>query len=239
MAGDWIPMRSDLWDCPQVVRILSAMCPQDVRTVSETVRIKSELIGALFRLWSLFDTYTDDGILQGYDAVTLNQMVGIDDFAENLEAVGWLKIRPNALEMPGFSRHLGQSAKRRMRDAQRKRDSRKSASASCPQNVRSGADKKRTTEQNRTSKKKKQKESAPAVAATSRKRTRRQRDAPRKLITPHQARYRLVKQFGQNEAMEWDDDRCLVAWHEATATEPENGKAPDLPDHADDAAELP
>ena len=161
MAGDWIPMQKDLWACPEVVRILSAFCPQNVRTgsdkcpqgvriVSDRLRTKCEIIGALFRTWSLFDTFSDDGILCGYDAQSLDEEVGIANWAENLCHVGWLKINVDSLEMPGFSKHLDQSAKRRMKDAQRKAESRKTASAKCPQNVRSDADKMRTTEQNRT-----------------------------------------------------------------------------------------
>lgn len=156
MAGDWIPMQKELWECPQVVRILSAMCPQDVRDVSARMRRKCEIIGAMFRVWGIFDTFTEDGILHGYTAETLNETVGIERFAENLAHVGWLVIREDSLEMPGFSRHLGKSAKRRMRDAERKRDTRRDVrnpSAKCPQNVRNEADKKRTTEQKRTEEK--------------------------------------------------------------------------------------
>jgi hypothetical protein len=152
MAGDWIAMEKDLWDSPKVVRILSAICPQDVRTVSARVRFKSQVIGALFRLWSLFDTHSDDGVMHGYDAETINEAVGIDNFAENLQHVGWLILNADSVEMPGFSKHLGQSAKRRLKDAERKRESRK-ASASCPQNVRKNSDRMRTTEQNRTEEK--------------------------------------------------------------------------------------
>lgn len=152
MAGDWIAMKKDLWECPQVVRILSAVCPQDVRSASERVRFKSQVIGALFRTWSLFDTHSDDGILHGYDAGTINEAVGISSFAENLQHVGWLIINADSVEMPGFSKHLGQSAKRRLKDAERKRESRK-ASTSCPQNVRKKTDTLRTTEQKRTEQK--------------------------------------------------------------------------------------
>jgi hypothetical protein len=155
MAGDWIAMQSALWDCPEVVRILSAMCPQNVRierdsncapcpqpvlTVSERSRIKCQIIGALFRTWTLFDAYSDDGELPGYDAATLNEYVGIENWAENLQHVGWLTISPQSLSMPDFERWMSKSAKRRMQDADRKRRERKkppeSTSATCPNSVR-------------------------------------------------------------------------------------------------------
>jgi hypothetical protein len=61
MAGEWIPVRVDLFGCPQVVQILSKLCPECVRTKSERVRKTSEIVGALVRMWSLFDRHTDDG----------------------------------------------------------------------------------------------------------------------------------------------------------------------------------
>lgn len=149
MAGDWIPMRTDLWDCPEVVRILSAICPQSVRTVSERVRRKAEIVGALYRTWSLFDTHSDDGILRGYDASSLDELVGIDGWSANLQHVGWLLIGQDSLEMPRFEAYLSQSAKRRHKDNKRKATTRKKVSAKRPKNVRSGADKMRTTEEKR------------------------------------------------------------------------------------------
>lgn len=171
MAGDWIPMKVDLWECPEVVRILSAICPQNVRdvsatcphdvhTMSERTRAKCEVIGALHRTWSLFDQHSDDGVLHGYDAFSLNEAVGIHNWAENLQHVGWLIINEDSLEMPGFSRFLGQSAKKRIKDAERKRRVRSLSekertdvrvmSEKCPQ--KNGPEKR--TEQKRTRKQK-------------------------------------------------------------------------------------
>lgn len=150
MAGDWIPLRIDLWDCPQVVRILSAMCPQNVHEGCARARTKCEIVGALYRTWALFDTYSTDGKLVGYDAESLNQVVGIEGWAENLQHVGWLVVEPQCLTMPEFERWLGHCAKRRLKDAQRKKEARAETSAKRPQNVRKKTDKKRTTEQNRT-----------------------------------------------------------------------------------------
>lgn len=149
MAGDWIPVRTDLWDDPQVVRLLSGFCPETVQSLSERVRIKSTIIGALVRTWGLFDSYTDDGILHGYDATTLNEIVGLPNWAENLQHIGWLEIKSQALVMPGFETWLSSSAKARMKDRERKRASRKNVSGNCPETVRKSADKTRTTEEKR------------------------------------------------------------------------------------------
>jgi len=148
MAGDWIPMRKDLWDCPEVIRILSAICPQNVRNAADKLRRKCEVVGALFKTWSIFDTFSDDGTLVGYDAESLNELVGIENWAQNLQHVGWLVVNEDSLEMPKFTTYLSKSAKRRMKDAERKKSVR-NVSAKCPQNVRNDADKKRTTEEKR------------------------------------------------------------------------------------------
>jgi hypothetical protein len=121
------------------------MCPHHVRDVSTRVRI----MGALYRTWCLVDRFAEDGILHGYTAEALDAEVDIEGWAEQLQQVGWLIIEPQQLAIPEFESHFSQSTKRRMRDAKRKRTSRNS----CPQNVRSAADKKRTTEQKRTEEK--------------------------------------------------------------------------------------
>lgn len=148
-------MQTALWDAPEVVRILSAMfpqnvrnerdtlsvpCPTPVRSMSERARAKCEIIGALFRTWTLFDTHSDNGELFGYDAEALNEFVGIPGWAENLQHVGWLVITPQSVTMPGFEKWMSKSAKRRLQDADRKRrqrsESPESTSAKCPQPVR-------------------------------------------------------------------------------------------------------
>lgn len=149
MAGEWIPLRTDIFDCPQVVRILSELCPDSVRDPSERVRKTSEIVGALVRMWALFDRYTEDGILRNYTPDILDQMVGIPGFSESVEAVGWLSINSEYLEMPEFSRYLSKTAKGRMKDSQRKQAERATAEKR-PKTVQENPDKTRTTIQYNT-----------------------------------------------------------------------------------------
>jgi len=153
MAGDWIAMRHDLWDCPQVVRILSAMCPQDVRNMSK----RYEILGALFRTWCLFDRFTEDGILVGYTEETLDAEIGIEGWSADLQHVGWLIVEPQQLIVPEFATYFGESAKRRLKDAKRKRQERLAR----PQSVRKSADGLRTTGQDNTGQYKKKKTPLP------------------------------------------------------------------------------
>ena len=150
MAGDWIPMRTDLWDCPKVVRILSAICPDFVRDASKAVQEKSRIIGALYRTWSIFDTYTHDGILDGYTEQTLDSMVGMQGWCANLQHVGWLIIEPQRLIMTEFDVWLSSSAKARLKDRQRKKNERSEESEKRPKSVRKNLDKNRTTGQEST-----------------------------------------------------------------------------------------
>lgn len=144
MAGDWIKMRTDLWDHPKVVRIVSAICPDGVRDYSARCKI----VGALYRTWALADTHADDGILDGYDAAALDFLVGIDGWALNLQHVGWLVVEPQRLVLNNFTKHNGITAKRRAEDAARKGRVRK-VSEKNRTNVRKVSAKKENREEKR------------------------------------------------------------------------------------------
>jgi hypothetical protein len=138
MAGDWIKMRLSLQTHPKVVRILSA-----------TKSDKFRAIGGLHAVWTVFDTHSVDGRLDGYTAETLDHIIGWNGFSAALIGVGWLvEDGTDALVLPDFDEHNGASGKRRAEDQKRKRDTRKN-----PQSVRSdagqNADKKRTREEKR------------------------------------------------------------------------------------------
>lgn len=146
MAIDWIKMRVDLQSHPKVVRILSAMRPHDVQTSTDKFRV----IGGLHAVWCVFDAHCEDGVLHGYTPETLDHIIGWSGFSSALVSVGWLVENSDiSLEMPEFSEHNGQSAKRRAEDQKRKRDTRKS----CPDFVRKVSaeivDKKQTREEKR------------------------------------------------------------------------------------------
>lgn len=139
MSAHWIKMRCDLHSHPKVVRIVSALnadvCPQGVQLSSEKFRV----VGGLHAVWSLFDTHSEDGELLGYTPETLDAVLGFPGLARAMVAVGWLEVTAQAIVLPEFDTHNGQSAKRRVQEADRKRSVR-NASAS-------NADKKRTREE--------------------------------------------------------------------------------------------
>ncbi|GAL57144.1 hypothetical protein EV102420_06_00180 [Pseudescherichia vulneris NBRC 102420] len=144
MAGDWIKMRADLHTHPKVVRMASALKADRLR-----------IVGGLHSAWCLFDVHSVDGLLEGYDADTLDDLIGFPGFARAMIAVGWLEENDSNLVMPRFEAHNGQSAKRRAQDADRKRNVRKMSA--------SDADKKQTREEKRREDLKDKPHSKPSV----------------------------------------------------------------------------
>ncbi|RYF60733.1 MAG: hypothetical protein EOO27_04745 [Comamonadaceae bacterium] len=153
MAGDWIKMRADLRTHPKVVRVSS-----DLKT--DRLRV----IGAFFVAWTVFDAHTSDGRLEGYTPEVLDVEVGLPGFALALMRVGWLFAEEvngvQTLVVPRFSEHNGQSAKKRITDTERKRESR-----SGPDSIRKGSDMKSDKSGTREEKRREEKETHTAGAS--------------------------------------------------------------------------
>lgn len=116
MAGDWIKMRTNLWTDGRV-RLLARLLKCNVATVT----------GVTFRLWSIADQHSIDGVLNGYDAAAVDGEVGVPGAAAALadERIGWLIIEPDRVVIPRFNEHNGESAKRRAQENARVRAWRK------------------------------------------------------------------------------------------------------------------
>ena len=133
-------MRTDLQSHPKVVRILSAIRPHDVQTVTD----KFHVIGGLHAVWGIFDAHSQDGVLRGYTPGLMDHVIGWDGFSEAMIKVDWLVFDGlETLSMPEFVEHNGKSAKRRAEDQKRKRNER-NTSESHPETVQTFADKMRT-----------------------------------------------------------------------------------------------
>lgn len=131
MAGDWIKMRKDLFTHPKVVRMSSALKADTLRTV-----------GGLMSVWCLFDSHTEDGLMDGYTPEVVDHLLHWPGFSAAMMSVGWMAYdQENGLQLPNFHSHNGKSAKRRAQDADRKQDVRKVSAFE--------ADEKRTREEKR------------------------------------------------------------------------------------------
>lgn len=124
MAGDWIKMRTNLWDDPRVSRLCDL-----------TGAIEATIVGGLYWLWSMADDHTEDGVLPGMTTRSIDRKTGVNGLGDALVAIGWITDHPDGLMIVGFEEHNGTSAKRRCMEAQRKATVRTS-SATCPDDVR-------------------------------------------------------------------------------------------------------
>jgi hypothetical protein len=147
MAGDWIPTAKSLPRKREVLSIASA-----------TFRSRYEVVGILLDFWIWVDDESEDGQLPGMSPDQLPGLFSGTDAAlwSAVISAGWLIHRSTGLEVPNFQRWLGRSAKRRLKETERKCQERTDNPPPPirPHRVRkmsaSDADKMRTTEEKRT-----------------------------------------------------------------------------------------
>lgn len=102
MAGDWIKIRIDLHTDPSVI------------AMSEALGLSPDaVVGALVRFWSWVSWQLRDCRVQNVTVSWLNRYIGIENFGQMLEKVGWLVIEKDGLKIPHFDRHLSKGAKQR------------------------------------------------------------------------------------------------------------------------------
>lgn len=115
MAGDWIKMRTDLGSDPSVIEIATSL------GMSE-----DEVVGKLHRIWSWADHHTENGEAPAVTEQWLDRHLTTPGFASAMTETGWLEVIENGLRFPKFDRHMGNSAKRRLLQNERKAKSRDS-----------------------------------------------------------------------------------------------------------------
>jgi len=119
MAGDWLKIEADTPDKPEILA-MSAMLNLDTDCV----------FGKCFRIWRWFDAHTEKGNARSVTSALLNRMVGVTDFAQAMEKVGWLVEDERGVTLPHFDRHNGKTAKTRALTAKRVLKSKKSNASS-------------------------------------------------------------------------------------------------------------
>lgn len=108
MAGEWIKVRTNLWDDPRV----SQLC--DLTKTCEPM-----VIGGLYWLWSTADEHTETGLLPGMSVGAIDRKTGIKEFGAALVSIGWLLETPEGVVIERFEEHNGKSAKTRAQNAKR------------------------------------------------------------------------------------------------------------------------
>lgn len=102
MAGEWIKVRTNLWDDPRV----SQLC--DITGVQEAT-----IIGGLYWVWAMADEHTEDGLCNGLSVTAIDRKTGISVFGAALVSIGWLEDTPEGVVLVRFNEHNGASAKSR------------------------------------------------------------------------------------------------------------------------------
>lgn len=108
MAGDWIKMRTNLWDDPRIARLCDL-----------TDQGEAAVIGGLYWLWAMADEHTEDGLLPGMTCKAIDRKTGVSGLGAALCAVGWLEDSAEGVRILGFEEHNGASAKKRATTAKR------------------------------------------------------------------------------------------------------------------------
>lgn len=145
MAGDWIKMCLSLWDDGRV-RLIARHA--SVTLLARPVS-RIEVLGALYRLWSLADEHSVDGFLKGWTVRDMDAEVGLDGFCQALQHpdVNWLEQCENGLKCLRYETHNGTTGKKRAQAQRRKKLSRlRHASSVTDVTPRAGPEKRREEE---------------------------------------------------------------------------------------------
>lgn len=111
-------MRLDLHEDPAVIEMADAM---DVR--------EEVIVGYLHKIWSWASRQCHAGSVTGVTLVSLGRVTGLSGFPELMRDAGWIEEKAEngkpVVTFPNWDRWLGQSAKKRLNAAERKREERK------------------------------------------------------------------------------------------------------------------
>jgi hypothetical protein len=111
MAGDWLKFDKDTPDKPEVFEI-----------ATELQIDPDAVVGKLMRVWSWFDSHTEDGNALRVTPALLDRCAGHVGFVSAMERVGWMVVADGGCALPKFDRHCGKTAKSRALGAKRSAD---------------------------------------------------------------------------------------------------------------------
>ena len=118
MAGDWIPMRLDLYEDPAVTYM------------AERIGQREEVVvGYLHRIWAWASRQSQDGCVKHVTLTSLGRVTSLPDFPQLMADAGWLEHGVDTdgkpyISFPNWDRWLGESAKKRISASRRKQKER-------------------------------------------------------------------------------------------------------------------
>lgn len=108
MADDWIKMRVNLHQDPEVLRIGELM---NMST--------AEVVGRLHLVWSWLDQHSRTAFVATVTLVTLDSISGVTGFTQAMVDVGWLTVSDSGASFTNYDDHISKSAKNRALTAKR------------------------------------------------------------------------------------------------------------------------
>lgn len=108
MSGEWIKVRTNLWDDPRVSRLVDA-----------TDSNEATVVGGLYWLWATADQHSSDGVLAGMTLRGIDRKTGVKGLGDALVSIGWLIDNAESVTVSRFEDHNGASAKARAQTAKR------------------------------------------------------------------------------------------------------------------------
>lgn len=109
MAGDWLPIRTDLPDDPAVISIAAAC------DLPET-----HVVGILVKLWSWANRHLSDGHARGVTETWVDRYTCVTGFAKAMIEAGWLTRENGHVSFPKFDNWNSHGAKKRLLSSKRK-----------------------------------------------------------------------------------------------------------------------
>ena len=129
MADFWIKVEKSTPDKPEIFEIAQSL---DIDP--------DAVLGKLIRVWAWLDSNSENGHIKSVTDVLIDRLTTCSGFADAMKKAGWLDDGV----IPNFDRHLGESAKKRAKDSERKRKSRETSENGHKESVtESGLDKSR------------------------------------------------------------------------------------------------
>jgi len=108
MAGDWLKIRCDLLDDPDVISMATRL-----------KRSEFEVVGMLIKAWTFATRQTVDGDARGVTKTFLDRYVSVTGFSDAMIFVGWLREKSSGICFENFHRYMANSAKIRSQTALR------------------------------------------------------------------------------------------------------------------------
>lgn len=108
MAGEWIKVRTNLWDDPRITQLCDL-----------TDQGEATVIGGLYWLWATADEHTETGHMPGLSIAAIDRKTGVKGLGQALLTVGWIADTDGGVTIMRFDEHNGTSAKNRASTAKR------------------------------------------------------------------------------------------------------------------------